>query len=82
MYIYICTLIFISVATILLILLMRDPGQGEVRECVQSLAAQEKQSWGQNVGYRTLANVLSPVFTLASGNSFSKQAERFLSFDC
>lgn len=47
---YVCTLIFISIATILLILLMRDLGQGEVRECVQSLAAQEKQSWGQNGG--------------------------------
>lgn len=47
---YVCTLIFISVATILLILLMRDLGQGRVREHVQGLAAQEKQSWGQNGG--------------------------------
>lgn len=50
MYIYVCTLIFISVATILLILLMRDLGQREARERVQGLAAQEKQSWGQNGG--------------------------------
>ena len=35
----------------------------------------------RTVGYRVLANILSPVFTLASGNSSAEQAEWFLSFD-